>query len=109
MFARKGSPAALRKHAKRAANKRAQNPDRWESIQALAAMRSAEAVEALLQRFTIRVDPSIVDQEEKDAVFHGIVEAGEVAVEPVAAFMQGADSISWPLKILEKLVPPDQS
>jgi hypothetical protein len=105
IFSRKG---ALGKHAGRVANKRAQNPDRWESIQVLAGMRTAESVDALLKRFTFRIDPSITDQEEKDAAFHGIVETGEVAVEPVRKYLRSSESISWPLKMLEQLLPPEQ-
>jgi hypothetical protein len=101
------SPAGIRKHADRVANKRAQAYDRWESIQALANMRSKEAVEALLPRFTFYVEPSITDQEEKDAVFSGIVEAGAVGMEPVVAFMRKAESISWAIKILDKIAPQD--
>jgi HEAT repeat protein len=101
-----GSPA-VRKHAERVANKRAQAYDRWESIQALSQMRSQEAVAALLPRFTFYVEPSITDQEEKDAAFAGIVEAGALGLEPVVAFLKKADSISWPLKMLDKIVPPE--
>lgn len=94
----------LEKHAKRAANKRAQNLDRMESLHALARMDNAEAADALLQRFRFRVDPSIVDQEEKDVAFEGVVGLGELAVEPTRAFLQTSDSISWPLKILNRLL-----
>ncbi|MEM9194918.1 MAG: HEAT repeat domain-containing protein [Myxococcota bacterium] len=107
LFARKG-PGAVRKHSARAANRRAQNPDRWESIQWLAEQGTEETVTALLQRFTIRVTPSIIDQEEKDAAFQGIVAAGDVAVAPIKHFIKSADSISWPLKALEQLLPADE-
>ena len=101
-----GSPA-VRKHAERVANKRAQAYDRWESIQALAQMRTQEAVAALLPRFTFYVEPSITDQEEKDAAFAGIVDAGAVGLEAVVAFLKKSDSISWPLKMLDKIVPSE--
>ena len=74
----RGGPLA--KHAGRVANKRAQANDRWDSIVSLSEMGTAEAVSALMVRFTYRIDPSITDQEEKDAVFQGIVAAGEAAV-----------------------------
>lgn len=93
----------LGKHAARVANKRAQNPDRWESIRALGAMKSEEAVSALLKRFTFRVDPSITDHEEKDLALQYILEAGDTALGPVKAFLRTADAISWPVKILERL------
>ena len=102
-----GKAGALKKHAARAANKRAQNPDRYESLVALAEMKTEEAVQALLPRFAIRVDPSITDQEEKDIAFQGCVAAGDAAVEPTRAYLRQADAISWPLKILEKLIPGD--
>jgi len=106
IFGKKSEGGALRKHAERVANKRAQAYDRWESIQALAQMHTREAVEALLPRFTFYVEPSITDQEEKDAAFTGIVESGEAAIEPVVAFLQRVDSISWPVKMLDKLAEP---
>ena len=40
----------------------------------------------LLKRFTFHMDPSITDQEEKDAAFRGILRAGRGAIEPVRAF-----------------------
>lgn len=95
----------LEKHAKRAANKRVQNIDRMESLHVLARMKSPEAAEALLQRFRFRVDPSIVDQEEKEVAFEGLVTFGDVAVEPTRAFLLQNDSISWPLKIMNRLLP----
>jgi hypothetical protein len=106
IFGKKSEGAGVRKHAERVANKRAQAYDRWESIQTLSQMRTREAVEALLPRFTYYVEPSITDQEEKDAAFAGVVDAGAVGLEPVVAFMKRAESISWPLKMLDKIVLP---
>ena len=94
----------LEKHAERAQNRRAQAVDRWEAIQALVRMQSAEAVEALLPRFTFYVDPSITDQEEKDAAFRGILRAGREAIEPVRAFAARAESLAWPMTIIKGLV-----
>ncbi|MDH5490679.1 MAG: HEAT repeat domain-containing protein [Myxococcales bacterium] len=95
---------ALKKHAARVANKRAQAADRWESIIALRDMGSAEAVEALTQRFTYATDPSITDQEEKELAFQAIVAAGEGAIEPVKGFLRVHDSLSWGLKMLRGLL-----
>ncbi len=70
-----GGGGALKKHAARVANKRAQAPDRWESIQALAQIGTPEAIDALLMRFSYLSDPSITDQEEKDAAYEAVIEA----------------------------------
>lgn len=93
----------LQKHIARVGNKRAQKHERWESIQVLAADGSDEALRALLVRFTIRVDPSITDGEEKNAAFHGIVQHGEAALEPVRDFLESSDTLAWPLKILKEI------
>jgi hypothetical protein len=107
-FGRKSGSGAVGKHAARAADKRAQAPDRWQSLRALGEMKSAEAVEALLQRFTFRIDPSITDQEEKDLAMHGIVSSGEVAIEPVRAYLRQSQSIAWPVKMLQQLVSAEE-
>mgnify|MGYP001595459812 CR=1 FL=1 len=106
LFGGKSDESLLKKHAERAANRRAQAIDRWDAIQALARLGTAEAAEALLPRFTFYVDPSITDQDEKDAAFEAIVATGEAALGPVLAFLGKAESISWAVKILERLVAP---
>ena len=106
LFAKKSDADLLKKHAERATNRRAQAVDRWDAIHALLKLRTPEAVEGLLPRFTFYVDPSITDQEEKDAAFEGIVGLGSVAIEPIVAFMRRAESISWPLKMLDRLSTP---
>ena len=70
-------------------------------------MKTKESVAALMPRFTFYVEPSITDQEEKDSVFSAVVESGAVGMEPVVAFMLNAGSISWPVKILDKIAPQD--
>jgi len=99
--AEKASPAA--KWADRV-EKRVQNYDRQEAIQALAEMGTPEAVEVLLKRFTFHMDPSITDQEEKESAFQGILRAGKEAIEPVRAFAAKAESLAWPMKIARELL-----
>jgi hypothetical protein len=96
------SPAA--KWADKAGDKRAQNYDRQEAIQKLAEMHTADAAAALLRRFTFHIDPSITDQEEKDAAFAGILACGEDAIEPVRAFSEKAESLAWPMRVLKDLL-----
>ena len=99
---RKSSPAA--KYAEAAGSKRAQAYDRQEALHALVKMKSADAAEALLRRFTFAVDPSITDQEEKELAFEGVVGAGKDAIEPVRAFAAKAESVAWPMRILKELL-----
>jgi hypothetical protein len=94
--------------ARVAGDKHAQNYDRLEAIEALSRIPSAESAAGLLRRFTFHIDPSIIDQEEKDVAMRGIMSAGEAAVEPIRAFCVKAESLTWPLKILKELVPEDR-
>jgi HEAT repeat protein len=107
LFSKTG-PGAVKKHAARVANKRAQAPDRWESIRALGDIGTSDAVEALLVRFTFRVDPSITDQEEKDAVCDAVVRAGAEAVEPLRRFLRRTDSVAWALKCLDQVASTEE-
>ncbi len=84
--------------------KRVQNYDRQEAIQALSEMGTADAVQILLRRFTFHMDPSITDQEEKDAAFRGILRAGRDAIEPVRTFAAKAASLAWPMKIIKEVI-----
>lgn len=104
----KGGGGGLAKHVARVANKRAQKHERWESIQVLASDGSDEALRGLLTRFSIRVDPSITDGEEKNAAFLGIVQNGEAALGPVRDFLQSAETLAWPLKILKEIQSEEQ-
>lgn len=103
---RKSNPAA--KWAEAAGNKRAQAYDRQEAIAELCKLKSPEACEALLRRFTFQIDPSITDQEEKDAAFEGVVAAGREAIEPVRAFAAKAESLAWPMRVLKEVTSGDE-
>lgn len=103
---KKSNPAA--KWAEAAGSKRAQAYDRQEAIAELCKLKSPEAVEALLRRFTFNSDPSITDQEEKDTAFEGIIATGREAIAPVRAFAAKAESLSWPMRILKELLSEEE-
>jgi HEAT repeat protein len=89
-------------------NKLSQNIDRQEAIEALAKMGTRASAAALLKRFDWLMDPTILDHEEKDAALAGIVRAGEEAIEPIRAYCRKADSLTWALKALAKIVPAER-
>jgi hypothetical protein len=103
---KKGNAAA--KWAEAAGSKRAQAYDRQEAIGELCKLKTSDAVEALLRRFTFAIDPSITDLEEKDAAFEGIVSAGREALVPVRAFAAKAESIAQPLRILRAILTEEE-
>jgi HEAT repeat protein len=49
-----------------------------------------------------------LDSEEKEAALAGIVRSGEEAIEPIRAYCRKSDSLTWALKALAKIVPPER-
>jgi HEAT repeat protein len=89
-------------------NKMSQNYDRQEAIEQLSQMANAEGARALLRRFDFSMEPSIVDQDEKEAAARGIAAAGAAALEPIHGYCARAESLTWPLKVLRQIVPAEQ-
>src|SRR5437870_2590401 len=90
---------------KKASEKYGPPENRQGAIEELGEMKTEAAVDALLMRFTIRIDPGITDDEEKARVRALIVQAGEAALPAVKRFILNRDEISWPLRALSDLLP----
>ncbi|HET9595745.1 MAG TPA: HEAT repeat domain-containing protein [Anaeromyxobacteraceae bacterium] len=102
-----GGKEGLRKQAQKITTKFGPPENRQKVIEQLAAIDSAEALGTLCLRFTIRADPGITDDEEKERVREILVEAGEKAVGPVKEFLEAQESgVSWGLRVLAALRPP---
>jgi HEAT repeats len=103
-----GGKAGLRKQVQKLTEKYGPPENRQKVIQQLADMDTAEALSVLCMRFTIRAEPGITDDEEKEEVRRILVEAGEKAVQPVKEFLEQQESgVSWGLRVLASLRPPD--
>lgn len=102
------SARELGRLARVVSNKLSQNYDRQEAIEQLGALGNLEGARALLRRFDFTMEPSITDQDEKEAAARGIVAAGMAALEPIHAYCARAESLTWPLKVLRQIVPADQ-
>ena len=79
--------------------------NRQGALEELGALKTEAAIEALLMRFTIRVDPGITDDDEKKRTLDLIVAGEETSVPAIKRFIAGREEISWPLKALADLVP----
>ena len=100
-----GEEGKVRRLQKKTMEKFGPPENRQGAIEELGELKTEAAIEALLMRFTIRVDPGITDDEEKARVMGLIVQAGETALPPVKRFILGRDEISWPLRALSHLLP----
>jgi HEAT repeat protein len=104
----KKSDRELARLGKLVATKLSQNYDRQEAIEELGKLGTAEAAALLLKRFDWLMEPSITDQEEKEAAARGIVAAGEEALDPIREYCKKAESLTWPLKVLRQVVPEER-
>jgi len=100
-----GPEGKLRRLQKKATEKFGPPENRQGAIEELGELKTEEAVDALLMRYTIRVDPGITDDEEKARVLALIVQTGQTALPAVKRFILGRDEISWPLRALSDLLP----
>jgi len=121
---------------KTATTKKAQAYERDEALHGLIDYGTPDAVESLLKRFKLTVDPSITDQEEKQLAFDGIVSIGEgngrreedggkdakdvtplsdeetaslrgAVIDKTRSYCQHATSLTWPLKVVRALLDDD--
>src|SRR3954471_5536229 len=105
MFGIGGAEARVRRLQKKASQKFGPPENRQGAMEEWGVLKPAAAVEALLTRYTFRVDPGITDDDEKARVLALISQAGEGALAPIKRFINSRDEISWPLRALEALLP----
>lgn len=101
---KRASQRELQRLARLVGSKLSQNYDRQEAIESLAKMGTQESAGVLLKRFDWTLDPSITDQEEKEAATRGIIAAGDAALEPIRDYCKRAESLTWPIKVLKQIL-----
>lgn len=102
------SPRELARLTRVVGNKMSANYDRLDAIGDLGALANGDGAKALLKRFDFTMEPSITDQDEKEAAVVGIAAAGQSALEPIRNYCIRAESLIWPLKVLRQLVPEEE-
>ncbi|HEX9241683.1 MAG TPA: HEAT repeat domain-containing protein [Anaeromyxobacter sp.] len=101
--------SALRKLAGKLTERYGPPENRQKAIVQLGDLGTPGALETLLLRFTVRVDPGITDDEEKETTRALLVEAGPAAIPPIEKFVtEHDDGIAWGLHILAELAPPEK-
>ncbi len=109
LFSKDGRAQRARdKNISRAVNKFSQSPDRMKALQSLRDDGSPEALYGLLRRFGMMYDKSIEDEQEKEWVFDMLLEKGPAIIEPIKKYLLAADSVSWPLRLLDRVAGKEQ-
>lgn len=106
MLSKEGrAKSALRKSLTKVMAKHAQSPDRFAAMEKLREIGTDEALYGLARRFSYVYDKTIEDEQEKEWVFQTLVQKGEAAVGPVRRYALETDSLSYPLRVLERVAP----
>jgi HEAT repeat protein len=109
LFSKDGRQQRARdKNISRAVNKYSQSPDRLKALQALRDDGSPEALYGMLRRFGMMYDKTIEDEQEKDWVFEVLLEKGEAIIQPIKKYLLAADSVSWPLRLLDRVAGKEE-
>jgi HEAT repeat protein len=97
---------ALKKLAKRVTERYGPPENRQKAMQQLSDMGTPAALRTLCQRFTVRAEPGITDDEEKETVRQMQVDEGGEAVAPLEAFVrEEEEGIAWALRVLAEIAP----
>lgn len=107
LFGKKDDATELKKLTQKVLQKFGPPENRQKALEQLRDLGTDDALFALMQRFTIRVDASITDTEEKEFVYDALVGAGASAVAPVKRFIEKSEQPTWAIRALEQLVPED--
>ncbi len=100
---------ALRKLAKRVTERYGPPENRQRAIEQLGEMGTPQALETLCLRFTVRSEPGITDDEEKETTRGILVDARERAMGPVTRFVrEQEDGVAWGLRVLAEVAPDEK-
>jgi hypothetical protein len=96
---------ALRRLARKVTERYGPPENRQKIIDQLGDMGTPAALAVLCQRFTVRAEPGITDDEEKETARRILVEAGATAVAPLEQFVSEQESgIAWGLRALADIL-----
>src|SRR5262249_30875146 len=100
--------SALDRHIKKANDKYAQSQDRFAAMEKLRENGAEEALHGLVRRFGFVYDKTIEDEQEKDWVADTLAAAGDRAFGPVRRYILEGETVSHPLRVLDRIAPPDK-
>jgi hypothetical protein len=109
IFSKEGrTNRARERNMKHAVDKYRQSPDRLKALQSLRDDGSPEALYGLMRRFGMMYDKTIDDEQEKEWVFETLIAKGASILPPLKRYLASAESISWGLRVLDKVANKEQ-
>ena len=110
LFSRNAGPSAfrLRRALKHATETHGDPATRVAALDRLAGWGTPEAIAALLRRFTIQVPQGSMDLEEKQYTVRLLAQMGKPAVEPILRYLHSQGEVTWPVRALREILPPEE-
>jgi len=110
LFSGKSGPSdhQIRRAIKQATQPHGDASTRLSAMERLSNWRTTESAAALLRRFTIQVPQASMDQDEKQYAVRLLVQMGTVAVEPIIRFLKTEPEVTWPVRALRDILPPEE-
>ena len=110
LFSRNAGLSAfrLRRALKHATETHGDPATRVAALDRLAGWATPEAIAALLRRFTIQVPQGSMDLEEKQYTVRLLAQIGKPAVEPILHYLRTQGEVTWPVRALREILPPEE-
>jgi HEAT repeat protein len=102
------SQGQIKRALKQATQIHGEAATRVAALERLASWRTAESAAALLRRFTVQTSQASMDLEEKQHTVRLLAQMGQVAVEPILAFLKVEPDVTFPVKALRQVLSPDE-
>jgi len=102
-----GPARGLERNIKKLLNKYLQPEERWGAVQAIVHDESDAAADALLLRFTVYIEPSSLDNEEKEYIADALASRGEKLLPRLKKAFHEQESITWLVRIADRILPRD--
>jgi hypothetical protein len=110
LFSGKSGPSdhQIRRAIKQATQPHGDASMRLSGMERLANWRTAESAAGLLRRFTVQVPQASMDQDEKQYAMRLLAQMGTVAVDPIMRYLKSEPEVTWPVRALREILPPEE-
>jgi hypothetical protein len=102
------SEGQIRRAIKQVTQTHGDAANRVGAMQRLAYWNTSESAAALLRRFTVQTPQASMDLEEKQYTVKLLTEMGEIAVNPIIAWLKTAPDVAFPVQALKNICPPEK-
>jgi len=102
------SEGQIRRAIKQVTQTHGEAMNRIGAMQRLAAWRTPESAAALLRRFTVQTPQASMDLEEKQYAVKLLTEMGEIALNPIIAWLKTAPDVAFPVQALKNICSPEK-